>query len=119
MHKRIVFRNMDHSAGMENYANEQLAKIEHFLIENEPTPIYLDLILEPSTVHEHNKVELRVKSPHFDLITGHEFNHGEKFYDVLDRVIDTMYLRLHEENKRIKRDDPKTVGRHDDFKKER
>lgn len=119
MHKRITFRNMEHSDVMEQYANQQLEKIEHFLQENERTPIYIDLVMEPSKIHEHHKIELRVKSPHFDLHSGHEFHHGEKFYDVLDRIIDVMYRQLHEENKKMKVDDRKMVGRHDEFKKQR
>ena len=32
MNKRITFRGMDHSAPMEEYANQQLAKVEKFLV---------------------------------------------------------------------------------------
>lgn len=116
MHKRITFRGMDHSSVMEDYANQQLEKVESFL-ENEPTPVYIDLIFEPSKVHEHSRVELRVKSPHYDLISNYE-HEGTSFYDVLDRVIDVMYKRLHDEKKKLV-DKRKWVGRHEDFKKQR
>jgi len=43
MHKRITFKGMDHSSVLEDYANQQLAKIEEFLT-NERTPVYIDLI---------------------------------------------------------------------------
>lgn len=98
MHKRITFKGMDHSAAMEEYVNKQLSKIEHFL-ENEPTPIYIDLVLEPSKTREHHYIELRIKTPHYDLVSDYEHN-GVDFYDVLDRVIDVMYRRLHEEKKK-------------------
>ena len=106
MHKRITFRNMDHVTSIENYANDMLKKIETFL-ENEPSPVYIDLVLEPSKVHEHHRVELRVKSPHYDMISNYE---GPEFYKILDRVIDVMYEELHrakrkkidERNHRIK-----------------
>jgi len=114
MHKRITFRNMDHSDVMEQYANDQLEKIIVFL-ENERTPIYIDLVLEPSKVHAHHAVEIRVKSPNYDRISNYE---GSKFYDVLDRVIDVMYKELCEDKKKLK-DNLKSVGRHDDFKKQR
>ncbi len=116
MHKRITFRGMDHSAVVEEYANQQLAKIEEFLL-NEPTPVYIDLVLEPSKVHEHSRVELRVKTPHYDLVSHYEFS-GQGFYDVLDRVIDVMYQELHEAKQKLV-DQRKTVGRHDEFKKQR
>lgn len=99
---------MDKSDVMEEYANQQLAKIEHFL-ENESTPIHIDLTLEPSKVHEHHKVELRVKSPHYNLISEYE-HEGVGFYDVLDRVIDTMYRELHEAKRR--RIDDRNHGDH-------
>jgi ribosomal subunit interface protein len=116
MIKRIVFRGVDHSDLIEEYANKQLKKIEQFL-ENERTPIYIDLILEPSKLHQHSRVELRVKSPSYDLISTYE-HEGVEFYEALDRVIDTMYFRLHEESKK-RHDHLKDVGRHDDFKKQR
>jgi ribosome-associated translation inhibitor RaiA len=116
MHKRITFRGVPHSEVTEQYANQQLSKIEEFL-ENERTPVYIDLIFEPSKLRQHSRVELRVKSPNYDLISNYEFE-GEEFYDVLDRVIDVMYHELREaKQKRV--DDRKMVGRHDDFKKQR
>lgn len=114
MNTKIVFRGMDHSDPMEEYARGQLAKIEEFL-SNERTPISIDLILEPSKVHEHHRVELRVKTPQYDRISNYE---GPIFYDVLDRVIDVMYRELHEDKKKLV-DKRKTQGRHSDFKKQR
>lgn len=102
MNKRIYFKNMEPSKAMENHANEQLAKIEHFL-ENEPSPVFIDLTFTPSKVREHHFVELRVKSPNYDLVTHYE-HEGMPFYECLDRVIDTMYKNLHEA-KRKKIDD--------------
>jgi ribosome-associated translation inhibitor RaiA len=113
MKKRIVFRNTEHSEAVEQYANKQLEKIVEFLA-NEPTPVYLNLVLEPSKVHAHNRVELIIKTPHFERVTEFE---GPKFHDVLDKVIDTMYLELHEDDKRRK-DRLEYLGRRDDIKKQ-
>lgn len=117
MHKRITFRNMDHSDVMERYANEQLEKIVTFL-DNERSPVYIDLVFEPTKIHEHHRVELRIKSPIYDLISNYEYK-GQGFYDVIDRVIDVMYNRLHEEKRKEKKDMKKMRGRHKDFKKQR
>jgi ribosomal subunit interface protein len=116
MHKRITFRHMDTTEAIERYANEQLAKIEHFL-ENEPTPIYINLTFEPSKVREHHRIELQIKSPHYDLFTHYE-HEGANFYEALDHVVDTMYHKLHEEKRKLD-DDKKMVGRHEEFKKQR
>ncbi len=116
MHKRITFRNMEHSAPMEEYINQQLAKIEQFL-ESERTPIYIDMVLEASKTREHPFAELRVKTPNYDLISNYERT-GVDLYDVIDRVIDVMYHELHEHKKKAD-DDRKQRGRHDEFKKQR
>src|SRR3990170_2386849 len=95
MEKKITFRSMEHSDIMTNYAHEQLAKIESFL-ENEREPIYVELILTGSKVHANNRVELLVKTPHYDLVSHHE---GPELYELLDRVIDVMYDQLHEKKR--------------------
>ena len=105
---QITFKNTEHSEVAETYAKEQLQKIVKFL-EHEPSPIFMHLIFEPSKVREHSRVEFLLKSPHYDLVSSYEYQ-GEKFYDVLDRVIDVMYHNLREEKqKRV--DERKSVGR--------
>ena len=116
MNKRIVFRNMDHSDVMEEYANGQLERIIEFL-KDDRGPVYIDLYLEPSRVHSHHRVELLVKSADYNLSSSYE-HEGVDFYDVLDRVIDTMYRQLCEA-KRRHHDEKKSCGRHDEFKKQR
>jgi ribosomal subunit interface protein len=114
MQKKITFRDTPHSDVAEKYANEQLARVEEFL-KNERTPITIDLIFTPAHLHAHHRVELLVKTPHYDLVTHHE---GPEFYDVIDKVIDTMYRQLLAEKDKLD-DDRKIVGRHDEFKKQR
>lgn len=116
MSKRITFREMEHSDAMQEYINGQLSKIEEFL-EDEPSPMHIDMVLMASKVREHPRAELRIKTPNYDLVTNYE-HEGVDMYDVIDRVIDTMYSRLREAKKR-RVDKNKTAGRHDDFKKQR
>lgn len=114
MNRRIVFRNMEKTNHMEEYCIEKIAKIEQFL-ENERTPITIDLVLEPSKIHSHHKIELRVNTPNFHKISMYE---GPKFYEVLDRVIDTMYRELHKENDK-NHERQREINRHDEVKKAR
>lgn len=108
MHKRITFRGMDHSPVIEEFANDHLKKLEAFL-EDERTPIAIDLVLTAQPVHAHHKVELRVKTPHYDLFAQHE---GPEMYQEIDRVTDKMLQELRRaKEKRI--DDQK---KHDSFK---
>lgn len=114
MNKRFYFKNMEPSKAMENYAHEQLAKIEEFL-SHEESPVFLDLTFTPSKVHAHNFVELRIKSPHYDLVTHYE-KEGMPFYECLDHVIDTMYKNLHEAKR--KRIDDRNHKDHGKFTRE-
>jgi ribosomal subunit interface protein len=116
MNKRIVFRNMEHSDVMQEYANGQLEKIVDFL-ENDRGPVHIDLYLEPSRVHEHHRVELHVKSAEYNLNSSYE-HEGMSFYDTLDHVVDGMYRQLREK-KRKNHDAEKMRGRHDEVKKQR
>lgn len=114
MKKTITFRHMEHSAHIENHANEQLKKIEKIL-KKEKSPVFIDLVLEPSKVHSHHKIELRIKSPNYDLVSNFE---GTEWTASLDRVIDVSYRRLCEEKEKrvVSR---RMTGRKDDFKKQR
>ena len=97
MKKSITFRGMEHSSVIENYANEQLDKIEKFLT-NEREPIFLDVVLEAHRTHSYHQAEIRVKTPDYYLISNYE---GPKMYDVLDRVIDVMYNQLKQKKREL------------------
>ncbi|MGE0010511.1 MAG: HPF/RaiA family ribosome-associated protein [Candidatus Babeliales bacterium] len=106
MHKRITFRGMEHSAPMEDYVNQQLAKVEEFL-SHERDPRFLDVVLDGTRIHNDNSVEVRVKTPNYDLVSNYK---GPKIYDVIDRVIDVMYNELCEaKRKRIDEEKKKDV----------
>ncbi|GMU19587.1 MAG: hypothetical protein AMXMBFR12_07790 [Candidatus Babeliales bacterium] len=111
---QITFQNADSSLIMEQHIHDQLAKIKHFL-EHERSPIYMEIIIKPSKIHAHHRIEFLLKSPNYDLVTHEE---GPKIYQVLDNVIDKMYANLRKEkDKRV--EDRKMVGRHEEFKKQR
>ena|ERR1700722_2532495 len=116
MNKRIVFRNMEHSNVMEEYANNQLEKIITFL-KNDRGPVHIDLYLEPSRLHKHHRVDLHVRSAEYNLNSSYE-HEGMDFYETLDHVIDVMYRELLE-TKRKNHDKEKMRGRHDEVKKNR
>lgn len=103
MHKRIAFRGMDSTPVLEEFAQKHLEKIERVL-ESERTPIYIDLVLEASTVHAHNKVELRVITPHYELIAHHE---GPEMYQEIDRVTDKMIMEIRRAKDKRVTDDKK------------
>ncbi len=96
MNIRIAFRNMDHSASIEAYAQKELEKIFKFL-KNENDLIHLDLVLDAARVHHHHHVELRLNSKHYHLIASHE---GADLYQEIDRVIKTMIQEIKKEKEK-------------------
>jgi ribosomal subunit interface protein len=114
MHKRVTFRDMNHSEPMEAHVNKQLEKVQHFLM-NERTPIHIDMVLTASRLHAHPRAELRIKTPHFDLVTHYE-KEGIDLYEAIDHTIDKMYKLLHEEKKRYD-EKMRARGRHEDIKR--
>lgn len=108
MDKKITFRHMDHSQVMEDYINQQLVKIEKIL-EHEREPIFLEVFLEPAKVHACHKVHILVKTPRYYLNSEYE---GPEFYDVLDRVIDTIYRQIITKRKELLEEDKKADSYH-------
>lgn len=100
MQKRITFRHMEHSDNIEAHVAKKMHKIDTFL-SNEPSPVHVDLVMEPSKTKAHHRVEMRVKTPHYDKMVHQEIS-GTDFYEALDYVIDTMYKELCEAKKKLK-----------------
>ena len=95
MNKKIHFQGMESSQAVENYINDALVKIEKFL-ENEREPIYIDVTVRPGKPHAHYSAELRIKTPHGEIIAERE---GAEPYLMIDLVIDSAYHQLHERKK--------------------
>lgn len=96
MEKRITIRH-EHSHEMEQYINNNLEKIEKFL-SNERSPIYIAVVVTPGKIHAHNRVEVLVKTPHYEAFTEEE---GPKPYEVIDIVLDRMFEKLTEEKRKF------------------
>jgi ribosomal subunit interface protein len=116
MTKQFTFKDMTHSKSMEDIANNQLAKVEKFL-SHEADPVFIELVFQPSKVHEHHKVEMIVKTPNYDEFVSYE-KEGMPFYETLAHVIDVMYHNLLKAKER-RIEQRKEVGRHNEFKKQR
>ena len=86
----ITFRHMDHSPVIEEHARTQLEKLDKFL-DNEPSPVVVELVLEAQPVHAHHKIDLLVKSPHYHCFSHDE---GPDMYQVLDSVIQKMCTEI-------------------------
>jgi putative sigma-54 modulation protein len=100
MDKKITFHNMDHSDPMEQHALEKLSKIEELLEGAEwETPKFLELWLEAHKTHPHNKVELHLKTPQFDL---HAHSEETDIYFAIDETVDKIIKLLKKEKQKLK-----------------
>lgn len=88
---------MESTPVLEEFAQKHLEKVAKIL-ENEPTPIYIDLTLEAKPTHAHHRVEMIVKTPHYDLVAHHE---GPEMYQEIDHVVDTMIRELRKAKARL------------------
>ncbi len=94
---KVIYRHMQSSPEIEAAIKRDMAKILKFL-ENERTPVYVNLTITPGTPHAHHEVELLVKSPHYDLFCKEE---APTFFVALNDVTDTMYKLLEAEKRKI------------------
>jgi len=71
MNKRITFRNLEKTPDLQAHIEHELAHIETFLAK-EKSPINIELILEAHKTHAYNIVEIRIKSPNYNIIVKRE-----------------------------------------------
>lgn len=95
--KRIVFRGMEHDTVLEDHVNKEFARIENFLA-HDRLPQYIHIILEYHPSHAHNKVEIRIKTPSYEVFVSDEDQNMNK---LIDQVCDTVYLELHKQKEKL------------------
>lgn len=104
MNIQFTFRGMERSGTLEEFVNEQLAKIQEFLV-HEKEPIYLHLIFTAKFTHHDNRVEFQITGPGYTLNAHRE---GPELYKITGEVIDRMYKQLTEAKR--KRIDTRQTG---------
>ena len=86
MHKRIMFRFMDHSDAIEKYIQKKIEKVDKFF-KREPLPIKIDMVLEAHREKDFFKVEFRVNSYHYHITAQTE---GHDMYAMIDEAVHKM-----------------------------
>jgi ribosomal subunit interface protein len=91
MNTRIAFRNIEHKPELEEYAQNELAKLNKFFQPDDAT-IYIDLVIDVEGVdHRLYRAELRVNDKHGQLVS-HEL--GRDLYAVILQAINKMTEEL-------------------------
>ena len=94
----LTFRGMDHTQAMEDYVAKNLKKFNKYLGKEDPEATFVHVVLEGQQKHNVFKVEIRVKTPHFDVIAGRE---GKEMYPLIDEVMRIMERELEQEKQKL------------------
>jgi ribosomal subunit interface protein len=84
MELEIVFRGMEPSEALEKYVSKYFSKFKKYFGKEDPSSIFLNIVLEGHFTHHINIVEARVKTQHFDVIAKRE---GPEMYPLVDEVM--------------------------------
>ena len=87
---KITFRGMEHSEATKEYVEGGLGRVERLLSKEQP-PIHLEIILEAGRTHHHHRVELILKSPHFDLVAHDE---SPELYASIDAAVHKLFSEV-------------------------
>lgn len=106
---RITLRHMENSIEIERHIQKELARVIE-IAGQEPTPIYINFVVNPSKLHAHHEIELLVKTPNYSAIVKKE---GPDFFTLVDRVCQEMYQKLCEEKRQLDADhkDKRLIGK--------
>jgi ribosomal subunit interface protein len=97
MQKKITFVGQEHSPVLDKHINEQLEKIERFL-EEERSPIFIEVIVEQHKTHQYNKISAHVKTPNYDCFAEHE---GPDTYLEINETLDRMLKQLRTQKQKL------------------
>lgn len=99
MEIKITFHNMPHSPVLEQHTHQKLQKITEILkAQAHQTPFTVTMWLTANKQHPHHSAKLHVKTPCFDVNTGHE---GPDMYIAIDSAIDKMISVIKKEKEQL------------------
>ncbi|MBP7854413.1 ribosome-associated translation inhibitor RaiA [Candidatus Babeliales bacterium] len=87
MELEIIFRGIDPSEALEKYVAKYFTKFKKYLGRQDPSSIFLHVVLDGQFNHHLNQVEARVKTQEFDLIAKRQ---GPEMYPLIDEVMHIM-----------------------------
>lgn len=108
MRPTITFRGMESSPTIEQYIQERIKKIDRIL-DREPSPKNLEVVLVANPVHHHHEIEARLHSANYHVRAHVE---GSDLYERIDRVFDVLVGEIRKQkdkwlSKRNRPHDPK------------
>lgn len=97
----LVFRGMEHTDAIKDHVLKNVEKFKKYLGKEDPDATFVHVTLSGQINHDIYKVEIRVKSPHFNLIAERE-NHD--MYPLIDEVVHIMERELKDAKEKMQDD---------------
>lgn len=101
LQSKVTFHNTPHSDAIENHALTKLNKfLQDLKINQYQTPLHGEYWIKVNDKFPHQRVELHIKTPEFDI---HTHEDGEDVYQLIDITLDKMKTLITKEKSK-KRD---------------
>ncbi|MBI2353360.1 ribosome-associated translation inhibitor RaiA [Candidatus Dependentiae bacterium] len=83
----VTFRNMESTEGLQDYVEKYTEKFKKYLAKYDPLATFVHVVLDGHLEHRRYTAEVRVKTPHFNLIVNRQ-NHD--MYPLIDEIMHIM-----------------------------
>lgn len=97
MQLSVVFRGMEPSVAIEQYAAKYLEKFKKYCGQENPDTIFVQIILEGNHNHKMMMVEVNIKTNHFNSQVKRE---GHDMYSLIDEAMHVMERELQQEKQK-------------------
>lgn len=87
----LTFRGMDPTDAIEQFIAKNIEKFKKYLAKEDPDATFTHIVLEGNHNHNLYMVEIRIKTPRFDLIAKRE---GKDMYPLIDETVHVMEREL-------------------------
>ena len=91
MQADLTFRGMEPTEAIEDFVKKNIAKFKKYLGKEDPDATFIHVVLEGNHNHNIYKVEIRVKTPHFNVVAQRE---GKEMYPLIDETVKVMDREL-------------------------
>lgn len=94
----VTFRNMEHTEAIESHVQKYVPKFAKYLNKDNPDATFMHVILDGHFKHHKYDAEVRIKSPHYNLIVNRE---GKDMYPLIDEIMHVMEEQLQQAKEKL------------------
>ncbi len=98
MQADLTFRGMEPTEAIEEFVSKNIIKFKKYFGKEDPDATFVHIVLEGNHNHHMYMVEIRVKSPHFDVVAKRE---GKDMYPLIDETVKVMDRELEKAKRKL------------------